>query len=465
MTEEDAHLSCAAVYAEIRQWLRQHCHSLTREEKKFLRRHLDSISDPFATFYILIKIHKTPIASRPVVSYSGSLLHALAVWCDDKLQPLAQAQQAYLKSSFELKDQLEDLVLPPNAVLFTADARAMYTNIPTQPCLNSIREYLDEHFDQFTHVNHDTLLEALSIVMQNNIFRFGDTYWIQNNGAAMGAPPCPAWATMYFAPHEDNSCDVFSDNILYYKRYIDDIFGIWLRQPGDDAIWNDFILSINESSDLVWDFTDRSSSTVFLDLNITVTSTGSIVTSLYEKPLNLHSYLPPHSAHPPRVLRGLVKGMLYRFKTLNTTREDLRRHINQFYRHLLHRGYTSTGLLPLFNEALATLYPAGNIVQQPLNDHNGQPPDVHPLYLRIQYHPSDPSSATLQRIWRRTLFRPPGSRPLSDLDSYHRNGTIRTNRMIVCYRRAPNLENLISSKRNLAFKNGTTVSSFFPPME
>jgi hypothetical protein len=315
LEEDDARHTAAAVETDLRIWYRNFKHSLTREEKKFLTRHLNHVTDPFATFYILLKIHKTPIAQRPVVSYSGSLLYALAVWCDDKLQPLAKAQQSYLQSSFALKNQLEALELPPNAVLFTADARAMYTNIPTQPCLDSITEYLHEHFDEFTHVHHDALIAALNIVMNNNLFKFGDTFWIQNNGAAMGAPPCPAWATMYFAPYEDDSCDVFADHILFYKRYIDDVFGIWLPVPGDDATWTAFQEHMNISA-LVWDFTDRSRSVNFLDLTISITDSGAIHTTLYEKPLNLHQYLPPHSAHPPGVLRGLVKGMIYRLHSI-----------------------------------------------------------------------------------------------------------------------------------------------------
>ena len=76
------------------------------------------------------------------------------VWCDDKLQPLAKAQQSYLQSSFELKKLLQALELPPNAVPFTADAQAMYTNIPTQPfqkfsVLRSVRQARDPYLFGF----------------------------------------------------------------------------------------------------------------------------------------------------------------------------------------------------------------------------------------------------------------------------------------------------------------------------
>ena len=80
---------------------------------------------------------------------------------------------------------------------------------------------------------------------------------------------------MYFAPYEDDSCDVFDDHILFYKRYIDDVFGIWLPVPGYDATWTAFQEHMNISA-LVWDFTDRSRSVNFLDLTISITDSGAI---------------------------------------------------------------------------------------------------------------------------------------------------------------------------------------------
>ena len=45
----------------------------------------------------------------------------------------------------ELKKELLDLDLPPNACLFTADAMSMYTNIPTHTALNLISKYLTQY--------------------------------------------------------------------------------------------------------------------------------------------------------------------------------------------------------------------------------------------------------------------------------------------------------------------------------
>ena len=86
----------------------------------------------------------------------------------------------------------------------------MYTNIPTNQALQVIAEYLDKHKNEFSDIPITALLHALRIVMKNNIFTFGDTTWLQLSGTAMGTPPAPPYATLYYAIHEEIFLDTFS---------------------------------------------------------------------------------------------------------------------------------------------------------------------------------------------------------------------------------------------------------------
>ena len=116
-------------------WLKTWAKVITKNEKRFITHHIAENKFPFATFYLTAKVHKTPLASRPIVSCSGSLLAALGTWVDDKLQHAVKIQPSYFKSSFDLREEIDTLELPLNASLFTADAVSMYTNIPTDRAL------------------------------------------------------------------------------------------------------------------------------------------------------------------------------------------------------------------------------------------------------------------------------------------------------------------------------------------
>ena len=79
---------------------------------------------------------------------------------------------------------------------------------------------------------------------------------------------------------------------------------------------------VNNNKGLTWEFTEFSNSVKFLDLTLTILSGGKIKIILFEKPLALHLYIPPHSMHPPRVLTSHIFGSVLRIFRLNSYEDD-----------------------------------------------------------------------------------------------------------------------------------------------
>ena len=77
-----------------------------------------------------------------------------------------------------------------------------------------------------------------------------------------------------------------------------------------------------------------------------------IVTSLYEKSMNLYLYIPPHYAHPPGVLTGLVSGKILWIHSLCNEQDDINLCKKQFYSRLLVRGYQQNLLIPAFTKGI-----------------------------------------------------------------------------------------------------------------
>jgi hypothetical protein len=208
--------------------------------------------DPYPHFYLTFKIHKTPLKTRPIVSVSGSLLHALGRWLDNQLQPLVRTLPSFIASSWELKNHLETLpALPAHARFFTCDAVSMYTNIDTDHALAVIGDFLRNH-DLAKGLPAESLIAGLEIIMRWNVFQFGDTHWKQLSGTAMGTPPACVYATLYYAIHELNMPAALQACLAVYKRYIDDGIGIWI---GSNSQWTTFQQWINSFGSLRWTFT------------------------------------------------------------------------------------------------------------------------------------------------------------------------------------------------------------------
>jgi hypothetical protein len=280
------------IKTKIKEWLQKYKKSLSSQERRFITHHL-STDTAFPVFYLLIKVHKSPWSTRPIVSCSGSILYSLGVWVDRQLQKIATHQPSFIKNSKSLKDMILDLTLPPGASLFTADAVSMYTNIDTSLALRSIGQYLHRNEARFRDVPIDALMEALKLVMTNNVFSFGDTYWLQLTGTAMGTPPAPSYATIVYAIHESTLLSRYHNNLFFYKRYIDDVFGIWIPDnsvspDANERLWSNFCIDMNHNR-LQWMVNERSAQVDFLDITITIQEDRSLSTKLYEPTLPVFS--------------------------------------------------------------------------------------------------------------------------------------------------------------------------------
>ena len=114
LTEAQAARDIQELREEFYSWIICHRHSLSDNMVNFIRKHLDdTANDPLGYFYLLIKLHKTPISGKPVCLDCGSLPHALGQWVDETLQPIVQDQALYFKNSAESKSEMNNLTCPP----------------------------------------------------------------------------------------------------------------------------------------------------------------------------------------------------------------------------------------------------------------------------------------------------------------------------------------------------------------
>ena len=129
----------------------------------------------------------------------------------------------------------------------------MYTNIDTAHAIQVIGLWLNslqlpEGFPL------EAVKDAMVLVTKNNIFKWGDLYFLQMLGTVMGASAACMWATIHFAVHEmEFIIPKWETKQILFCRFIDDIFGIWIGdKEGTD--WMEFKNDINNFGILKWEF-------------------------------------------------------------------------------------------------------------------------------------------------------------------------------------------------------------------
>ena len=110
-----------------------------------------------------------------------------------------------------------------NSYLFAIDTDSLYTDINTEHALEVIGIWLDS-LNLPDNFHLEAVREAMSLVMTNDIFEWGDLYFLQLSGTTTGTSVACMWETLYFAVHEmGNSMHRHGKHLPLVLRFIDDM--------------------------------------------------------------------------------------------------------------------------------------------------------------------------------------------------------------------------------------------------
>ena len=393
-------------------------------------------------------MHKNPLKTRSIILISGSYLQGLSVWLDNQLKPIIKKLRSYIDSSRSFKYSLP-LTVDQRALLFTADATSMYTNIDTDHALKIIEEFLKEH-PLCEDIDWKPIIRSLKLIMRENIFQFSDKFFLQLIGTAMGTNTAPSYATLYFGIKEILTYHKYN-NIQFVKRFLDDIFGIWvcsLNKELDNQLWTQFQTDINNFGILKWVFEKRKKSVQFLDLTVSINQKGKLVSDIFEKPENLYLYLPPLSSHPSNCIKGTIFGMIRRYWWLIDDNKKRIQSVNLFYKRLLRRGYVESFLTPIFNNGIqkAKLDTTNNSIDNTIDtdDNNNMESAV---FLHLKYNPADPPSQDIQKIFKETMLNE--NQDCKSLPNILNSTGVQMgiDKLVVAYSKQKNIKNLVSPRQ------------------
>jgi hypothetical protein len=311
-------------------------------------------------FYIIPKIHKTPLKGRPIVPSHKWITAGLSSVIDKLLRPTLEKCETVLKDSRELIKIIESMNFNNNISLSTSDVVSLYTNIQIDDCIKRIiKVYIDKN--PLDIKNKDSiktrnltvklLKEGLNTILKENYFITPEgVIYHQKIGLAMGTPIAPLLANIYMYSIETEYMKKLNIKPLLYNRYIDDIIMILDNNHNP----TDFLYGItNDIPSLKFTTIVNSDRIPFLDLLLykgkRFKTKGIIDLKTYEKELNKYLYIPYDSEHPMNLKKGFIKAETIRqarnCSDINVFNDQLRK----FRRRLMERGYSYKLISKMFN--------------------------------------------------------------------------------------------------------------------
>ena len=117
--------------------------------------------------------------------------HASAIsrFVDHHLQPLVREIPLYIKDTNDFINKINKFSVPPNSLLVTMDVKSLYTSIPNNKGIASVKKKYDHYPNKTIPTKIITTFLALILTLNNFIFKV----------CAMGTICAPSYANIFMS--------------------------------------------------------------------------------------------------------------------------------------------------------------------------------------------------------------------------------------------------------------------------
>ena len=384
---------------------------------------------------------------RPIISGSGSITEAISHYVQDQIKDISKRHPSYLEDTPDFLRFLKDIGdLPDGAILATVDVSALYSNIQREDAVEAVRKALETRVDKTVPASF--ILELLDLVLKYNVFKFDRQLFLQLIGTAMGTRAAPNIADIFMSYLDIDIIEAakkYSVNgvspLVCYKRFLDDIFMVWLGTHAQLHSFHRDINKIKSSIKFTMEHTKKPSDNdpdscpcptqdniPFLDTSLSVRA-GSINSDLYRKKTDRCQYLLPSSCHPPHCTDNIPYSLALRIQRICTDTGERNQRMSELREMLLSRGYKKKLIDKNIEKAL--LVPPDECIKKVVRKK-----EMDRVVFSVMYHPALPSIPRIIAKAYRTM-----------VESDPRLKEVFKKPPMVAYRRPPSLrEKLIRAK-------------------
>jgi len=151
----------------------------------------------------------------------------------DILNPIDEKGESFIKDTYHFKEMLSKIEMQHGFKMGSLDIIGMFPNIPVKKALEIVREELenDETLSGRTKWKVDDIMKLLEISIETYFKTLDGKIYFQRDGLPIGKSISNPLAGIYmhwfektYVFGEDSK---FKENIVFWKRQMDDIFFIW----------------------------------------------------------------------------------------------------------------------------------------------------------------------------------------------------------------------------------------------
>ena len=160
---------------------------------------------------------------------------------------------------------------------------------------------------------------AIKLIIEQNYFQYNNQYYKPEKGIAMGSPISGTLAEIYLKLIEERYIkhSIENQNIVYYKRYVDDIFIIFDTNRINENTIKENMNSIDENFE--FKVTEETNNSInCLDMTIT-RGTKRMEINVYRKPTSTDTTIHHTSNHPQDHKNAAYRYYMNRMITLPNT--------------------------------------------------------------------------------------------------------------------------------------------------
>ncbi|MDA8031702.1 MAG: reverse transcriptase domain-containing protein, partial [Alphaproteobacteria bacterium] len=305
---------------------------------EYLRKKLTPRQSSAPQIYGLPKIHKAEVPLRPIVCTIGSPTYDLAKELARVLSPLSGGTSSFVKNSTHFVETISSVKIDSKDCLVSFDVKSLFTQVPVEDALVIIKDRLehDESLSERTAMTPQQVCSLTELCLKSTYFMYGDQFFEQSEGTAMGSPLSPVVAGLFMEDFEQTALVTADREPKLWLRYVDDTFIIWPHGRTQLVAFLNHLNNLCEKIQFTMEV-EEENQLPFLD--VLVRRNGdSLSTSVYRKKTHTDRYVHFRSHHHPQVKTSVVSCLKSRAEQL-CTGDGLAEELNHLSRVFQANGY------------------------------------------------------------------------------------------------------------------------------